>query len=75
MADQESFTNGAPYLLTEVERLASGQVRYHYLLPSGQRESIAVSQSVDNEGLRDRIGMMFAAGGRVVRSTVGARGA
>lgn len=69
MTSERSFANGAPFLLTQIEKLGSGSVRYHYLMPDGARHAIIVSQAVDNDGLRERIGMMLASGGRVVKSS------
>lgn len=56
------YTNGAPYLITQVETLGEYSKRIHYLFPNGSRRGIIVSQAEDTPELRDKLGLAWASG-------------
>lgn len=59
---KDNYTNGAPYLITQVETAGEYSKRIHYLFPDGSRRGVVISQADDAPGLRDRLGRAWAEG-------------
>lgn len=55
-------TNGAPFVITQVEDLGEFSRRISYLFPDGSRRGVVVTQAEDSPELRDKLGEAWASG-------------
>lgn len=59
---ESSYTNGAPFLVTQVEPEAEFSANIKYLLPDGSRKKVTLMVADSTEEMHSAIGDALAAG-------------